>query len=60
MKIREVQVKSRSGGECRLKFPGIKDARVVDAENRSVKSSIKNDGVLVFATSLNQSYRVIF
>ena len=57
--IRTLKVNSRSGGECRLKFPGNASAQVVDAAGEKVDSSLSAEGILVFATLPDRAYRVL-
>lgn len=58
LQIQEVQLLSRSGGECRLKFKGVTSARVFDQNDNEVKSVLSEDGALVFQTVLNQTYHI--
>ncbi len=58
MKLSQLRVTSRSGGTCRLKLPVAKKPVVSDAAGTPVAAGLTEDGVLVFETTVGQTYTV--
>lgn len=53
-----VSVLSRSGGQCRIAFPGIGTPRVKDGQGKQVKAAVEPGDVLTFATTAGEKYTI--
>lgn len=54
-----ISVTARSGGLCKLAYPGIESAIVIDGKNQVIEASRSITGELHFPTEPGQTYRVI-
>lgn len=54
--LENVEIKSVSGKECKLKYPGIKNYSITIKDGGSVSSTIINDDNISFSTEVGQTY----
>jgi alpha-L-fucosidase 2 len=59
-KATAVSVLSRSGGQCRITFPGIGSAMVEDSQGKRIETSLEADELLSFATNTGEKYTIKF
>ena len=55
-KVTTVSVRSRSGGECRIDYPGIGNATVTDSRGNQVKFSRDGKDRILFASAVGEKY----
>ncbi|MDF7822770.1 glycoside hydrolase family 95 protein [Pontiellaceae bacterium B12227] len=59
-KASAISITSRSGGECRLAYPGIEAARVKDSNGKVVKTTRDGKGRINFSSTKGETYTVAF
>ena len=57
-KATEVSILSRSGGECRMAYPGIGNATVTDSRGKKIKISRDEKDRINFASVVEETYTV--
>lgn len=58
--LNELEILSRSGRLCRLKYPGIAEATVLDSDGKTVSFESESADVVSFPTETGLNYSVVF
>jgi alpha-L-fucosidase 2 len=58
-KASNVSVLSRSGGQCRLSFPGIGSALIKDSQGNSIETTLEAGELLSFASKAGEQYTIV-
>ncbi|VGO15390.1 hypothetical protein PDESU_03973 [Pontiella desulfatans] len=53
-----IGITARSGGECRLAYPGIESASVKDSKGKAVKTSSDRKGRIAFGSTKGETYSI--
>lgn len=54
-----IEITSRAGKQCKLRYPGIEKALVADADGKMVKLTKSKDGNVSFDTKTGMTYRIV-
>ena len=57
-KIRSISIHSKSGGTCRLAYPGIGAATIKNGSGNSVKATSEGAGQIEFETTAGENYLI--
>jgi alpha-L-fucosidase 2 len=59
-KARSAAVTARSGGICKLAYPGIESAHIVDSDGNRIRFTNRSDDFIAFETNPGERYRIRF